>query len=44
MLVWFILTGLSVVFVIWDSIANRVTSFDSHRCKDRYQGLFGCND
>lgn len=26
MLVWFILTGFSLVFVIWDSLANGVTS------------------
>jgi hypothetical protein len=27
MLVWFILTGLSLVFVVWDSAANGVTSW-----------------
>ena len=27
MLVWFSLTGLSLLFVLWDSISNGVTSW-----------------
>lgn len=44
MVVWFVLTGLSVVFVVWDSLTNGVTSWVQRIAwilVTAYTGVFG---